>query len=309
MKNYMYITPTGDGWRNLAIDEYLLDTLGEGDICLLLYVNSNAVIVGRNQNPWIECDLEKMSRDGVQLVRRCSGGGAVFHDRGNLNYSFIAHGDRYDEERQIELILRVLRRLGVQAERSGRNDITVAGRKISGTAFCHRGGNRQHHGTLLIDADMTKLSDYLTVAPQKLEAKGVKSVRSRVCNLSEICPEAGVDRLKELLTEEFAHEYGGCDALEPDAAFAAGVDAIFRRNRSQDWLLGMAPAFDYTLEDRFDFGMARLCLNVREGRICEVKLYTDALDFMLPEKVEKALLGRAFNPGELPGRLVEITRE
>lgn len=299
MKSYFYISPFADGWQNLALDEYLLECLKPGELCLLLYVNENAVILGRNQNPWAECSLERLEKDGVQLVRRCSGGGAVFHDRGNLNYSFIAHKDLYDEEKQTALVLRVLNICGIEAEKSGRNDLTAGGRKFSGTAFCSRGENRQHHGTLLVNADLSRLSNYLTVAPQKLEAKGVKSVRSRVCNLSELDPSLTVERLSEAFEEQFRASYGETVPLPPDIVSGEGPRALYERNRSWAWQLGSAPEFDYTFEDRYSFGMGRLCVNVSEGLIRQVKLYTDALDPLLPEKLEKRLLGKPFDPAEI----------
>lgn len=309
MKNYFYVAPTGDGWRNLAIDEHLLNTLQPGQLCLLLYINNNAVILGKNQNPWAECNLEKLEADSVQLVRRCSGGGAVYHDNGNLNYSFIAAEGRYDEERQTSLILHTLERFGINAQSSGRNDLTVDGKKVSGTAFCTRGKNRQQHGTLLIDADLTKLGSYLTVAPQKLEAKGIRSVRSRVCNLIEKNPSISVDAVARTLQEEFRREYADFEKYMPDEQAQRGIEVLYERNRSWAWTLGKAPAFDYTLEDRFDFGMARLCLNVQNGLIQEVKLYTDALDPELPERVEAQLSGKRFDPLAIQEVLESITIE
>ena len=304
MKNYFYIAPTGDGWRNLAIDEHLLNTLEPGEMCLLLYINSNAVILGRNQNPWAECNLEKMREDEVQLVRRCTGGGAVFHDNGNLNYSFIASDNRYDEARQTGLILSALQNLGINAECSGRNDLTVDGKKFSGTAFCSRGGNRQHHGTLLVSADLTRLANYLTVSPLKLQAKGVKSVRSRVCNLNEIAPDISVGEISERLKCAFAEEYGEISVLEPDVHFLAGVDALYERNRSWAWQLGKAPDFDYVYENRLNFGMVRLCINVREGLISEATLYTDALDIEISGRIEQKLLNSPFNLEQIPNMLL-----
>ena len=188
MNNLLYMSPTGDGWKNLAADEWFLDHLPEDTVLLYFYINDNAVIIGKNQNPWRECDLTAMEQDGVQLVRRVSGGGAVYHDGGNLNFSFIASRTRYDEQKQFELILQAVRSLGIACEFSGRNDLLAEGRKFSGNAFCHRGPNCQHHGTLLVDADMGRLQRYLKPDPRKLRAKGVASVRSRVCNLKELCP-------------------------------------------------------------------------------------------------------------------------
>lgn len=161
--NYLYVSPSPSGWDNLALDEYFLDHLSEDDFLLYFYINANAVIIGRNQNPWAECRLKAMEEDGVQLVRRITGGGAVFHDCGNLNFSFIAGEKRYDVERQFDLILRALQKLGIPCEFSGRNDLLSEGRKFSGNAFCTRKNIHQHHGTLLVSADLSRLNNYLSV--------------------------------------------------------------------------------------------------------------------------------------------------
>ena len=123
MATYFYVSPSRDGWRNLATDEWLIDHLAPDDLILYFYINQNAVIIGKNQNPWKECDIPAMDRDGVQLVRRITGGGAVFHDEGNLNFSFIAGKERYDTDRQFGMILQAVRALGIPAELTGRNDM------------------------------------------------------------------------------------------------------------------------------------------------------------------------------------------
>ncbi|MBQ3865667.1 MAG: lipoate--protein ligase family protein, partial [Clostridia bacterium] len=132
MKTYLCISQTLRGYENLALDEYFLDTVGQDEMILYLYVNRNAVIVGKNQNPYKECDLAAMEKDGVELVRRVSGGGAVYHDEGNLNFSFIAGPGRYDLDKQIGAIRETLLSLGVECAFSGRNDLLAAGRKFSG---------------------------------------------------------------------------------------------------------------------------------------------------------------------------------
>lgn len=167
MSNYIYSAPTGDGWLNLARDGCFLENNKKGDVILYFYVNKNAVIIGRNQNAWKECNIANMDADGVQLVRRHSGGGAVFHDNGNLNFSFITDEKHYDLNRQMRVILNAVSKLGLKAELSGRNDITVDGKKFSGNAFSLAKGNRSHHGTILVNADLTKLSNYLCVSKEK----------------------------------------------------------------------------------------------------------------------------------------------
>lgn len=208
MSNYIYSAPTGDGWLNLARDGYFLENNKKGDVILYFYVNKNAVIIGRNQNAWKECSIANMDADGVQLVRRHSGGGAVFHDNGNLNFSFITDEKHYDLNRQMRVILNAVSKLGLKAELSGRNDITVDGKKFSGNAFSLAKGNRSHHGTILVNADLTKLSNYLCVSKEKMRSKGIDSVRARVCNLCELSSGLTVEAMRRLVIESFIEEYG-----------------------------------------------------------------------------------------------------
>lgn len=292
MKNLLYISPSGDGWRNLAADEWFLDHLPEDSMLLYFYVNENAVIIGRNQNPWRECDLTAMEGDGVQLVRRASGGGAVYHDRGNLNFSFLAGRARYDVQKQLELILGAVRSLGVACEFSGRNDLLAAGRKFSGSAFCYRGQNCQHHGTLLVDADLNRLQRYLKPDPRKLRAKGVASVRSRVCNLKELCPGLTVEAVRSAVIDAYRAACGGCEIWEPDPAGAAAYE---EKQQSWEWRMGRTPPFDLELEERFPWGGVQLLLTLAEGRVSRLTVYSDAMDAALPERLRGLLTGRRMD--------------
>ncbi|MGI5936007.1 MAG: lipoate--protein ligase [Oscillospiraceae bacterium] len=298
MKTYFYFSPYGDAYRNLAIDEHLLNTLKPGEAALLFYINHNAVIIGRNQNPWRECNLAALEEDGVQLVRRCSGGGAVYHDRGNLNYSFIAHRDRYDEKRQAGLILSALAEFGINAEATGRNDLTVNGYKFSGSAYCARGENRQHHGTLLINSNLSKMQRYLTVSAQKLRSKGISSVRSRVCNLTEFC--SGLTA--EGIVEKLKSAIGGEELAFTQEDFKE-IELLKKRNESWEWRMGETPNFDYSFEKRFSWGTVELCLSVEGGTVSNAALYTDALDFELPSMVSSMLSGCRFTGKDLSNSL------
>jgi len=297
MKLTYYLSPSRDAYRNLAQDEYFLTHLPSDTVLLYFYINENAVIIGRNQNAFAECDLSAMNADSVQLVRRITGGGAVYHDCGNLNFSFIAPEELYETDTQDEILLSALRSLGIEAERNGRNDITVNGRKFSGNAFGSRAKNRLRHGTLLINSDLSRLQQYLTVSAKKLRAKGVASVRSRVCNLSEICSDLTAERMAEALLRSFEGYYGQKSA---ELLLTEEDHAEIRRLRhlraANEWILGEAPAFDYTVEDRFSFGMAQLCLSVNDGRIAKIRLFTDSLDTTLPDRIEAALSGLYFSP-------------
>ena len=309
MGNQLYVSTTLDGWRNLGVDEYFLDTLGPDDIILYFYINGNAVIIGRGQNPWAECNLAAMDRDGVQLVRRITGGGAVFHDEGNLNFSFIAGERIYDVERQLGMILRAVQALGIPCEFSGRNDLLADGRKFSGNAFCTRGHLRQHHGTLLINADLSRLQNYLNVDPRKLQAKGVKSVRSRVCNLSDFAPGLTCERMLAALKDAFRAEYGDYRELRTEDLDAAAITPYVEKQASAEWRLGQTPRFDLEIENRFPWGNVQLLLTLRHSVVEALDVYTDANDAELAGDIRARLLGVSFGSASMAEALMRSDKE
>ena len=309
MGNQLYVSTTLDGWHNLGVDEYFLDTLSPDDIILYFYINGNAVIIGRGQNPWAECNLAAMDRDGVQLVRRITGGGAVFHDEGNLNFSFIAGERIYDVERQLGMILSAVRALGIPCEFSGRNDLLADGRKFSGNAFCARGHLRQHHGTLLINADLSRLQNYLNVDPRKLQAKGVKSVRSRVCNLSDFAPDLTCVRMLAALKDAFRAEYGDYRELKAEELDAAAIAPYVEKQASAEWRLGQTPRFDLEIENRFPWGNVQLLLTLCHSVVDALEVYTDANDAELAEDIRARLLGVSFSSKAMAEVLMHSEKE
>jgi lipoate-protein ligase A len=306
MSNYIYSAPTGDGWLNLARDGYFLENNKKGDVILYFYVNKNAVIIGRNQNAWKECSIANMDADGVQLVRRHSGGGAVFHDNGNLNFSFITDEKHYDLNRQMRVILNAVSKLGLKAELSGRNDITVDGKKFSGNAFSLAKGNRSHHGTILVNADLTKLSNYLCVSKEKMRSKGIDSVRARVCNLCELSSGLTVEAMRRLVIESFIEEYGAASEYVFDGMALAEVEERRERLASWEWRFGKTPQFDFETDKRFSFGDTQIYFNLRDGVIRETKVYSDCLDTELTTEIENALTGVHFRKEEIKAALSKM---
>ena len=306
MSNYIYSAPTGDGWLNLARDGYFLENNKKGDVILYFYVNKNAVIIGRNQNAWKECNIANMDADGVQLVRRHSGGGAVFHDNGNLNFSFITDEKHYDLNRQMRVILNAVSKLGLKAELSGRNDITVDGKKFSGNAFSLAKGNRSHHGTILVNADLTKLSNYLCVSKEKMRSKGIDSVRARVCNICELSSGLTVEAMRRLVIESFIEEYGAASEYVFDGTALAEVEERRERLASWEWRFGKTPQFDFETDKRFSFGDTQIYFNLRDGVIRETKVYSDCLDSELTTEIENALTGVHFRKEEIKAALSKM---
>jgi len=304
----LYEGSSYDPYENLAAEETLLNCVGKDCCILYLWQNKNTVVIGRNQNPWKECRTALLEEEGGHLARRLSGGGAVFHDLGNLNFTFLLPSDDYDLDRQTEVILRAVRSLGVPAVKTGRNDLTAAGRKFSGNAFYHHGGRSYHHGTLLVDADIEKMGRYLQPSPLKLRAKGVDSVHARVGNLRELQPDLTVENLKDALRQAFGEVYNlPIVPLEKAALDREKLRQLTERNRSWQWNYGQRLPFDLSCEGRFDWGEARLELRIESGVIRNARVYTDAMDWELAQRLETALTGCRLAPDELKARLCAET--
>ncbi|MCE5236621.1 MAG: lipoate--protein ligase [Clostridiaceae bacterium] len=301
--NRLIITKNTDPWHNLALEEHLFDT-HEAGFTLYLWQNQNTVVIGRNQNAWKECRLSLLEQEGGRLARRTSGGGAVFHDLGNLNFTFLATRGGYDVRRQLSVITEAVKSLGVDARFTGRNDILAfgktgepmcdAGAKFSGNAFRLSGAAGLHHGTLLVRADMEKLSRYLAPSEDKLKAKGIESVRARVCNLSDYLNALSIDDVKEAVTRAFAREYGETQTLFEEELDQSAVARIAEKHASRTWRLGETPAFDMELYERFPWGGLELQLSFSRGKIANARAFSDAMDENFILRIPEALTGCSF---------------
>ena len=277
-------------YQNLAVEEYLLLHCGENECILYLWQNRNTIVIGRNQNAWKECLVSKLEEENGFLVRRLSGGGAVYHDLGNLNFTFLVRKENYDLDKQLEVILRAAQKLGVHAEKSGRNDILVEGRKFSGNAFYEQGDHCYHHGTLMVNVNLGELSRYLTVSKEKLQSKGVDSVRARVANLSEFAPEMTVDLLREKLLEAFEEVYGGkADIIKIEDLDAEDIAGRTQRFASWDWIFGKKLDFQYELSTRFPWGQVALQFKIKNGKIEDMNVFSDSMKPELMDQIRKYL--------------------
>lgn len=296
-----------DPYYNLAVEQHLLETVGERTCVLYLWQNENTVVIGKNQNPWRECRTTLLSEEGGRLARRLSGGGAVFHDLGNLNFTFLMPQADYDLDRQFQVIQEAVRYFGIPTEKSGRNDILSDGKKFSGNAFYKNGQQAYHHGTLLVDVDMSRLGRYLNPSKAKLEAKGVDSVRSRVVNLRELQPEITIPKLKEALAEAFSSVYGLLlERIQPDQLDADAVDALRRRNESWEWNYGQKLPFTFSCDSRFSWGEIQITLQVENGVVQQAKVFSDSMDWEIAPVLEQALIGCRFTKEELQDRVAAI---
>ncbi len=284
-----------DPYLNLATEQYLMETVEEDACILFLWQNQNTVVIGKNQNAWKECRTTLLSEEGGYLARRLSGGGAVFHDLGNLNFTFLVPQEEYDLDRQFSVIAEAVSLLGLKAERSGRNDVLAEGRKFSGNAFYKNGKQAYHHGTLLVNVDMGKLGRYLNPSKAKLQAKGVDSVRSRVVNLSELSPAITIDVMKDAMAKAFAKVYDKPMTVMNDADFDRdAIEQLRQRNASWEWNYGQKLPFSAEFEDRFSWGGIQICLQVENGIVTTSKVYSDSMDWSVAPVLEPVFLGCRF---------------
>lgn len=295
-----------DPYINLATEKFLLDAVTPGTCILYLWQNQNTVVIGRNQNPWVECRTSLLEEEGGHLARRLSGGGAVFHDLGNLNFTFLLSTDDYDVDRQLSVIQRACTLAGISAEKSGRNDLLANGFKFSGNAFYNSKGKSYHHGTLLISADMDKLQRYLSPSKAKLEAKGVASVRSRVINLQELSPTLTCHRMKAFMRQALEDVYGiKAENMVLADADQATINETARMYGSWEYLYGTPLSCSFACETRFIWGQIHLELEVKGGIITASKVYSDAMDWTLPAAVEQALTGHMFRLEDMQNALLQ----
>ncbi|MDY0287549.1 MAG: lipoate--protein ligase [Sphaerochaeta sp.] len=293
----IYVATSHDCAANLAGEAYLIKE--DLDHILYLWVNDPCIVIGRFQNPYSECNLQRMDEQGVQLVRRKSGGGAVYHDRGNLCFTLIGKKDTSSKEENFALVLAGLKKLGIEAELSGRNDILSQGKKISGNAFQSTPTKFCHHGTLLITSDLSVMANYLTPSSSKLASKAVKSVASRVGNLSEVKSDITNKEVQDALIEAFCDKYGPTHVTPIDFKQLREAQDDYRLFSDRALILEKTPQFTHFLHHRFSWGECSLHMDVHKTKITEVRLFTDSLDTSLPERIVTKLEGLPYAKGAL----------
>ena len=307
MKLQFIVSNQTNPYWNIAVENYLV----EHAECITLYLwrNRRTVVIGQNQNPFSEVNVEALEADGGYLMRRKTGGGAVYHDDGNLNFSFVVPKSLYDQRRQFAVIQRAVELFGLHTELSGRNDILAEGRKFSGNAFSKGRVNDLHHGTLLICGDMSDLARYLKPKPAKLQKHGVQSVRSRVVNLSELNPDITSDSIVPRLRVAFESEYSGNSEYSEYSEIIKRpeVRALYEQFASPEWKYGRWRSFTAQRSAQFDWGGVELSLTVDNDVITEVQLASDALDLTALDEARLLLTGAgtASAPPHAPHPVVD----
>ncbi|MCX7884318.1 MAG: lipoate--protein ligase [Caloramator sp.] len=294
------VNNSNNPYFNLSLEEYFLKYKELDDDLLILWQNEPVIVIGKNQNAYEELNLEYIKNNNIKVVRRLSGGGAVYHDLGNLNFTIIEKNSvshKNDFKFFTEPVVNCLKDLGVEnVEFSGRNDILIDGKKFSGNAQYFYKNSLLHHGTLLFSSDLTVLSKALNVKNEKFESKGIKSVRSRVTNISEYV-DISLLKFKELLIkrifEEKNEEVKNYELTEED--YEKINELVKKKYGTWEWNFGQSPNFNYKKELKCDAGFVCLNMNVEEGVIKELKILGDFFEKEPVEELEKQFIGIKYD--------------
>ena len=316
-KTRILVSTSTNPWFNLAVEEVIFRKMDPFHRVLFVWRNAETVVIGRAQNPWRECNIERMKKDNIKLARRQSGGGAVFHDLGNTNFTFMAGKPEYDKTVSTQVVIDALKQLDINAIANGRNDLVVEEgeiiRKFSGSAYREAKDRGFHHGTLLLSADLSRLANYLTPNPKKLAAKGITSVKSRVTNLNTLKPAIDHDRVSDALINAYLAYYQeqvDIEYISPESVSKLpGLEDTFKLYSSWEWNYGHTPEFTHSMDERFDWGGVEVCLNVLKGQIVEANIYTDSLDPAPFESLAFLLNKCEYNQLEITDKMQQTMSE
>jgi len=300
-----------DPHLNLALEEFILRNFDRGEDYLLFYINEPSIIIGRNQNTLEEINQAYIEENGIHVVRRISGGGAVYHDLGNLNFSFITD---YDNKKLNNFrdftspVIKALNNLGVNAELKGRNDILVNEKKISGNAQFSSVKRMFSHGTLLFDCNLDEVQKTLNVKMSKIQSKGHKSVRSRVANISEFLQTPmDIQTFRKKIIEEIYEEQNHFKSYYLTAEEWGGVKKLKKEKYDQwEWNYGKSPKFNIHRTQRFSIGEIDIRIFVEKGYIESIKFFGDFFGKEPVETIEKILTGKRYDLHEIKKALDSI---
>ncbi len=291
-KLFFFHSSNTNPYHNLATEYYLLQNIPANALIFYLWQNRHTVVIGKHQNPFRECKVNQLLQEQGFVARRISGGGAVYQDLGNLNFTFLTQRSHFSIEKQTNVICQALKTLGLNAQPNGRNDITISYRKVSGNAYYQEKENCYQHGTILVNVDIEKMVNLLTVNVEKMTAHSVTSVKSRVVNIKELQPDITQEKIIESLCLSCSQIYG-----LPLKPLLIGTEAQGHiKNYEDEWssdsfLFGRQTSFQHQKEQKFEWGMVELQYSVCQGLIDDVVIYSDTLDTIIIPQLTRQLKG------------------
>lgn len=302
---------SNNAYFNIALEEFILKkSLKTGETYVILYINDPAIIIGKHQNTIEEVNREYVKENNIYVVRRMSGGGAVYHDEGNLNFSYILKAGKEEVnnfQKFTQPVIKALDKMGMQAKLSGRNDLTIDGKKFSGNAQYYQKNRLLHHGTLLFNSQMSNLANSLNVKAEKIQSKGIKSVRSRVTNIIDYLEEKrSIEEFKELLIKYLFEDEEVQEYHLTEEDLAAVEQLVKEKYSTWQWNWGESPAFDLERSKRFPIGLIDVRLNVKEGYITHCKIFGDFFGSGNVEDIENILIGTKYKEEDITEALKKI---
>lgn len=304
------ISQTNDTAYNVAWEEYAFRHLTDVDEIFMLWINQPSIIIGKNQNGLAEIDSDYVKENNIRVIRRISGGGAVYHDLNNLNYSLIAPRDNdnsFDFQAFSEPVIQTLAKLGLKATFSGRNDIEIDGKKICGNAQAYSKERVLHHGCLLFDVDLSVLGQALNVKEDKIKSKGVKSVRSRVTNINTLLPnKMTVDAFQQALFDHVKMTRPEMTEYKLSKKDLAAIEELSKWKASWDWNYGKSPAYDLRKEKRFASGSIEVLIKAKYSVLQNIKFFGDFFGIRDVDELAKALVGVHLEEKAIKERMVNL---
>ena len=306
-----YISKTHDTAFNIALEEYCFKNLRDEDEIFLLWINEPSIIVGKYQNTIEEINTEYTREKGIHVIRRISGGGAVYHDLNNLNYTISsnkADEGAFDFKTFSQPVIATLADLGVKAEFTGRNDLEIDGKKFCGNAQAYYKGRMMHHGCLLFDVDMSVLGQALKVSKDKIESKGVKSVRARVTNIVDELPEKiTVNEFSDKILEKMKEFYPDMTEYVLSEDELAKIQESYEKQfNTWDWTYGQSPEYTVERNVRYPAGKISTYANVENSIIKSVKIYGDFFGIGDVSDIEDLLVGVPYEYEDVLAKLKTI---
>ncbi|MDO5715917.1 MAG: lipoate--protein ligase [Tissierellia bacterium] len=304
MQVKILVLDTINPYLNISREYNYYSNLKDDEIIFLLWQNEPCVVIGRNQNIYREIDLEFIAQNNIVPLRRFTGGGSVYHDLGNLNFTFISSQKNKNVDCWINIILNALRKEGIKAQLRGRNDLLFKGKKISGMAWLEDEKKFLIHGTLMVDLDLTKLSKCLTPDRSKFKGKGIKSVKSRVLNLKELNPCISVESLKHHLIKAFKEIYSDARMIRPKEY--PDEEKISKMLKSEHWIFGKREKAQIQRVLKIEGRPLNLDIYIDDDTISNVNIYSDSLDLKNIEKIKSILIGKKYKDLHIPDVIKSI---